>query len=218
MGDVQNIENDTKQKQETMQLKKEKPTIDALNIDSINLQNDNFKQWKVPKNDPFDKDSVDIDNSDNNKVTSSYLTNIEKEDFNTRSVLQDTIYTEHLYTNRPKTIPCEGMKFSDFEKLKIDLSKSGITVHRSCIENGLSTPHPMFSHKSLQNNHSDDKSKKKAIQSIFPSNKYPFPVPGQSLVSMKCHGLESEHKGNANGGKKKKGKKGKKGKKKKKKK
>ena len=223
-GENSKLENNDKSEQETKP-KREKPKMDALDINNIDSQNDNFKQWRIPKTTTLNRDSSirsieivsdddDNDNSMNNiNNTSRYLTSIEREDFTTRSVLQNTQYTDHLFTHRPKSVPCGGMKFSDFEKLKIDLSKSGITVHRSAIENGLSTPHPTFNSHSLPNNEINEIIKKKTNKTVQPKYKYPFPIPGELLISMKSHGLEPKYAGGSGGGGKKKGKKGKKGKK-----
>ena len=128
---IENKENEEIMNDETRK-RKQKPKMDALDINSIDSQTENFKHWRVPKN-PLNHNnsisSIDIDSEDNehyNNQINAYLTNIEREQLTTRSVLQHPRYTDHLYTDRPKSIPCQGIKFSDFEQLKLNLSKSGI--------------------------------------------------------------------------------------------
>ena len=157
----------------------------------------------------------------------SYLTNREMTNYTNRHILQQIHTTDTLFITKPKKMPCHGMTFSDFENLKLKLAQAGIKVDRSAIVNGLSTPYPTVMQLTDSNindvvNNRDSTSLPSQSNNINQKllsqnrNKYPFPIPGETLVALSKHGLTNPNIGNPKASKSSKGKKGKKkGKKKK---
>ena len=162
----------------------------------------------------------------------SYLTNREMTKFTNRHILQQIHTSDRLFITKPKKMPCPGMTFSDLERLKLKLAQAGIKVDRSAILNGLSTPYPTVLNLNENNNSSNgefganqdansattSQLSKNINQKLLSQNrnKYPFPIPGETLVPLAKHGLSNPNIGNPRAAKAGKGKKGKKkGKKKK---
>ena len=143
--------------------------------------------------------------------------------YTNQHILQQIHSTQSLFISKPKKMPCYGMTFSDFENLKLKLAQSGIKVDRSAIMNGLSTPYPTLLHvnkitsDNIENNIASNQRESNNQQLLSRNrNKYPFPIPGETLVPLAKHGLSNPNIGNPKSSKGGKGKKGKKkGKKKK---
>ncbi|ETO08897.1 hypothetical protein RFI_28491, partial [Reticulomyxa filosa] len=83
--------------------------------------------------------------------------------------------------------PCEGMKYSDFEKLKWNFAKHDLSINRECVFNGLSKYHitdlPKQNQDMTQNKIPNSKSIKQEGDGIFLE-------PGSFLVTMTEHGLK----------------------------
>ena len=126
---MKDSENSMDSDQDSETKRKTKPVMDVLDINTIDSQNtEMLKHWKTPKNTMNRQHSVSSIESGNvddihSSVhdTKSYLTNTERIDYETRSVLQNANYKDHLYTARPKYASCSGMTFRDFEKLNRSL-------------------------------------------------------------------------------------------------